>query len=393
MIFRRTIFSKLEAELEHKEVTVITGMRRVGKTTAMTHLYGLVRSDNKASFDFENPLHRRVFEEQDYDRVWNNLAQFGLTKKTKTYIFIDEVQNLPSISQVVKYLVDHNDVKFVLTGSSSYYLRNLFPESLAGRKMVFELFPLSFEEFLRFKGIERESVDLLADKSLPQNNIRHIKYTPYFDEYMNFGSFPSVVLEENQERKKMMLVEIFTSYFEKDAKQLADFKDMAKLRDLILLLIPRVGQRIEVIKLSQALSVSRETVYNYLAFLEQTYFISMLSKYSGSVDRQAAGSKKLFLCDSGMARALGNISEGQLFEQSVFQTIRTEHNIHYYHKDSQHEIDFIVDSSVALEAKVTASKRDISTLTRRVTALNLTQGYVVTSHYLDSPHIIMATDL
>ena len=191
----------------------------------------------------------------------------------------------------------------------------------------------------------------------------------------------------------MMLLDIFTSYFEKDAKQLADFKDMAKLRDLILLLIPRVGQRIEIIKLSQALSLSRETVYNYLAFLEQTYFISMLSKYSGSIDRQAAGSKKLFLCDSGMARALGNISEGQLFEQSVFQTIRTEHILQYYHKDILHEIDFIVDSSVALEAKMTASKRDISTLTRRASALNLHRGYVVTYHFLESPYILMATDL
>src|SRR3989344_2761027 len=151
MLYQRQLFLSLEAELETREVTVITGMRRVGKTTALTHLYDLISSSNKAIFDLENPLHRKVFEEENYDAVWNNLRQFGLTNDTKAYIFIDEVQNLPDISRVVKYLYDHWQVKFFLTGSSSYYLRNLFSESLSGRKVVYELFPLTFGEFLIFK--------------------------------------------------------------------------------------------------------------------------------------------------------------------------------------------------------------------------------------------------
>src|SRR5437879_2736423 len=109
-------------------------------------------------------------------------------------------------------------------------------------------------------------------------------------EYLEFGGFPAVVLEDKHNRKRDLLTEIFTSYFEKDAKNLADFKEMTKLRDLILLLLPRMGARIEILKLAQALSVSRDTVYNYLAFLEQTYFISLLPRYSTSIDRQAAGS-------------------------------------------------------------------------------------------------------
>ena len=155
MDHRRRIYTSLEAELETKEMVVITGMRRVGKTTALNHLYGLVKSSNKVMLDLENPLHRKIFEEENYDAVWNNLEVFGIVRTIKAYIFIDEVQNLPELSRVVKYLYDHADVKFVLTGSSSYYLRNLFPESLAGRKMVFELFPLSFGEFLEFKGVKR----------------------------------------------------------------------------------------------------------------------------------------------------------------------------------------------------------------------------------------------
>lgn len=393
MLYRRQLFVPLEAEVDRKEITVITGMRRVGKTTALSYLYTLVKSSNKTLLDLENPLHRKIFEEENYDAVWNNLKQFGVTSSVKAYIFIDEVQNLPSLSRVVKYLYDHWDVKFFLTGSSSYYLRNLFPESLAGRKMIFELFPLNFAEFLIFKQIRRTAGDSFRSKVIKKNRIAYEQLIPYYNEFMEFGGFPSVILEENQERKRALLSEIFTSYFEKDAKNLADFKDMSKLRDLILLLVPRVGSKIEVLKLANALSISRETVYNYLSFLEQTYFISLLPKFSGSADRQAAGSKKLFFCDAGIVNTLGKVSQGQLFEQSVYQSLRHEHLLTYYSKEGASEIDFITDAACAVEVKFTMSAHDISTLQRRSGALGIKEHYVITHQYNDHPDAVLATDI
>lgn len=393
MLYRRQLFPQLESELNTKEITVITGMRRVGKTTALYHLYDLVESTNKAMLDLENPLHRKIFEEENYDTVWNNLNQFGVTNAVKAYIFIDEVQNLPELSRVVKYLYDHWDVKFFLTGSSSYYLRNLFPESLAGRKMIFELFPLNFSEFLIFKKVKRLVDPFFQAKAINKNRVAYERLVPYYDEFLEFGGFPSVVLEENRERKLAMLSEIFTSYFEKDAKNLADFKDMSKLRDLILLLIPRVGSRIEILKLAVALSVSRETVYNYLSFLTQTYFITLLPKFSASVDRQAAGSKKLFLCDLGIVNVLGKVSQGQLFEQSVYQNLRSEHQLAYYSKDGSNEIDFIADASSALEVKYTMSQHDLATLKRRSERLHIKENFVIAHQYDDNPEAILATDL
>lgn len=393
MFISRDILPKLESELDKKEATVITGMRRVGKTTLLNHLFDQISSQNKAIFDLENPLHRRIFEEEDYDVIWNNLAQYGLSNKEKTYLLIDEIQNLPEISTAVKYLYDHFDVKFILTGSSSYYLKNLFPESLSGRKIVFEVYPLTFSEFLRFKTKEKPYLSEFKDKAQKKNRISYELYQIYYNEYIEFGGFPSVVLEENQERKRALLTEIFTSYFEKDAKNLADFKDMAKLRDLILLLIPRVGQRLEIAKLATSLSLSRETVYNYLYFLEQTYFIALLPKFSGSIDRQAAGGKKLFVCDSGIANVLGKISMGQLFEQSVFQNLRSDHKLHFYSKEGKSEIDFIVDEKEALEVKLTASLQDIEYLRRRVETLNLEGAYIVSLEFSNEPSVILATDL
>jgi len=393
MLYSREIFKQLELELDKKEVTIITGMRRVGKTTALTHLYDLIPSKNKALLDLENPLYRKVFEEENYDTIWNNLKQFKITNETKTYLFLDEVQNLPELSRAVKYLYDHWDVKFVLTGSSSYYLRNLFPESLAGRKIIFEIFPLNFSEFLIFKEVIRETKESFTQKASEKNKIAYERLIPYYNEFLEFGGFPSVVLEKNFERKRTMLSEIFTSYFEKDAKNLADFSDMSKLRDLILLLVPRVASRIEINKLANELAVSRQTVYNYLSFLEQTYFISLLPRHSASIDRQAAGSKKLFLCDSGIANVLGRISQGQLLEQSIFQTLRTRHKLSFYQKDRVSEIDFIIDGTTALEVKMSVSRQDISNLKKRAESNKLANYFVISHQFNKEKKVILTTDL
>lgn len=392
MFYTRAILNTLEKELVTKENLVITGMRQVGKTTILKHLFSLIKSSNKVFLDLENPLYRKIFEEEDYNAIWNNLQTFGITKDIKVFIFLDEVQNLPDISRVAKYLYDHWDVKFIMTGSSSFYLHNLFPESMAGRKLVFEIFPLTFSEFLLFKGVQRSEIEIFKDKAKRKNKISHERLLPYYREFVEFGGFPAVALEAHSERKKALLLEIFKSYFEQDAKKLADFADMSKLRDLILLLVSRIGSQLDVTKLANSLAVSRETIYSYLSFLEQTYFITLLPKFTKSVDRQSAGSQKLYFCDSGMANALGQVSYGQLFEQNIFQNLRGRYKINYFRKNGS-EIDLILDGKIALEVKMSASKQDISHLKARVEGLSISEFYVISQQYDEYKEVILATDL
>jgi predicted AAA+ superfamily ATPase len=255
------------------------------------------------------------------------------------------------------------------------------------------MFPLTFSEFLHFKQVDRVIIEGFASKEAAKNPLRYELMYPHFQEYLEFGGFPSVVLETNPERKRQLLAEIFTSYFEKDAKNLADFADMSKLRDLILLLIARIGSRIEINKLASDLSISRQTVYNYLAFLEQTYFISLLPRHSGSIDRQAAGSRKLFLCDAGMASYLGRVSQGQLLEQGVFQTLRVNHELSFHNVSGNDEIDFVVDKQVALEVKMSASRRDLAKLKTRANTIDLDNLYVITDSFINDAGMIPACDL
>lgn len=393
MFYPRRILPQLEKELQTRQIILLTGMRQVGKTTLLAHLFDQIGSENKAFFDLENPFHRKVFEEKNYDHIWNNLKEFGINNKEKAYIFLDEIQNLPEISRVVKYLYDHWPVKFFLTGSSSFYLKNLFPESLAGRKIVYELFPLTFQEFLIFKGIERTPPPTFGQKARQKNEVAHQKYSKLYQEFMEFGGFPAVVLEESPARKTQFLEEIFKSYFEQDVKSLADFKDLSKLRDLIVLLVPRLSSKLEISKLASELAVSRETLYNYLSFLEQTYFVSLLPRFTKSVDRQAAGRKKVFFCDTGLANRLGKASLGQLFENSVFQNLRPEFEVCYYSKNNRSEIDFVINKRIALEVKLTASRRDIANLEQAAEKLDLGESYLTTLNFSPEEEVILAIDL
>ena len=153
MLYQRKIYKKLKKYIREKQVIVITGMRRVGKTTILKQILSEIKSDNKAYFDLEKLSDRNVFDQNNYDNILLDIESKGIDIKNKIYLAIDEIQFLPNITSVIKYLYDHYDIKFFVTGSSSYYLKNLFTQSLAGRKIVFEIFPLDFGEFLTFKEI------------------------------------------------------------------------------------------------------------------------------------------------------------------------------------------------------------------------------------------------
>lgn len=392
MFYPRLILPRLEKELLTSEATVLTGMRRTGKTSILKYLFGLVESKNKAFFDFENPVHVNYFNLQDFDAVLPSLGKFGINSKEKAYIFIDEIQNLPIIARIIKYLHDHYETKFFVSGSSSYYLKNLFPESLAGRKLIFEIFPLTFSEFLIFKGLPTLTEESFLKKASNKFEANQIRMKEYFEEYVTYGGFPEVVLEPDFNRKKELLENTFKTYFENDVKTLLDLDDRGKLRDLIFLLAARVGSNVEINKLSSELAVSSEKIYSYLEFLEGTYFISLVPRFSRSVDRSRAGRRKLFFADCGLANYFGKLSSGHVLENAVFQTLRVNHKVAFFLKEGR-EIDFVVDDQIALEVKTAASKRDLYSLSVMSKNLGISEYYVVSKSWLDNPNVIMASEM
>lgn len=394
MIYQRTIQSKIEKQLLTSEIVVLTGMRRTGKTTLYRQIFEQIRSSNKAFIDVENPINQKIFEEVDYNNIWANLKPLGINSPQKAYLFLDEIQAKPEIVPAIKYLYDHYQTKFFVTGSSSFYLKNLFPESLAGRKITFELYPLTFQEFLIFKNQVKEFAGSFALKDKKKNEIVFEKTKKYYDEYLEYGGFPEVVLAKQIAQKKEKLNDIFKSYFEKDVRSLASFKDLSVFRDLLLLLLQRIGSKLDISKLAAEVKVSRDTVYSYLSFLQSTYFIFLISPFTKSIDRKVSGAKKVYLCDNGLVNQFAKVSEGNLLENAVFHNLLSSGPICYYQKRGGQEIDFILaEKKIGLEVKANGQPSDLKRLKKIAQVLGLEENYLVTKNYHQEKNIIPALEI
>jgi len=393
-LFIRPIQQEIENQLPYKEIVVLTGMRRVGKTTLLRMVYDTIQDENKIFLDMENILDQAVFEEKDFNNIWANLREFGISSETRAYIFLDEIQAKPDVTMAIKYLYDHSDVKFFLTVSSSFYLKNLFPESLAGRKVVFELFPLDFREFMIFKAEGKLFREDFEEKEKTRNKISYEKHYKHFEEYCRFGGFPQVVIESHEEQKKRYLSDIMSSYIEKDIRQMADFRNLHAIRELIFLLLPRVGSRLEITKLASELKINRETVYTYLSFLEGTYFLNRITPFSRNVDREVSGSKKIYFCDTGLLNLFGKVSEGALLENAVFLNLRKYGVLNYYQRRSGREIDFLLpEKQLSFEVKRKGTEHDIKGLENLSQSIGMKNSYVVSQVFNDIHGIILAQDL
>jgi hypothetical protein len=202
---------------------------------------------NKKYFDLERVEYRFLFSGDNYQDIVKALELEGIAVSKKAYIAIDEIQLLPGITSVIKYLYDTYDIKFFVTGSSSFYMKNQFSESLAGRKYLFELNTLSFDEFLVFK---ETGINLPAFNYQVANEYFIKKLGSYYNEYINYGGFPEIVLLENTEKKKKYLSDVLNSYLNLDIKYLADFTTTDEIYKLIRLLSARAGSKIDYTKLS-----------------------------------------------------------------------------------------------------------------------------------------------
>lgn len=381
---KRFLFTTLMGYIEHKNALVITGMRQVGKTTLMKQVYDEV-SFPKLWFDFDNPLDMLHFENIDYDAIYNNLLKESGAKSERLFVFIDEIQNLPEITKIIKYLIDKYKVKFIVTGSSNYYLKNLFPESLSGRKFLFVLPPLSFREYLFFNDTAEEAADL------PEGNIEKVlreysllefkKYEPGYAEYLEYGGFPEVVTTSDIKTKKDVLRNIFASFFEKDIRLLTDIKDIRELRDLILLLVPRTGNMLDITKLSSESGINRVKLYDYLEFLQGLFFIKLIPKFSGSIDRSVAGGKKIYFSDNGILNAIGRVNDGQLLENSAANQLSLYGALSFYNKRNTAEIDFILDKKIAFEVKTKAVEKDLTKLENICGRIGIEKSYLISLNY------------
>jgi uncharacterized protein len=374
-MYNRSIFQSLESHLTDKEVTVITGMRRTGKTTALRFLLDKVLHTNKIYLDLERLEYRRIFNQNNFSEMQADLQFLGIDFTKESVIALDEIQLVPPIVSFIKYYHDHFPVKFIVTGSSSYYLKNQFTESLAGRKKIFEMYPLDFIEFLRFKEIDEKP--LLTCRFQPFRAVVYAQYKAHYEEFIRFGGFPQVVLADSIEKKESMLNDILNAYLELDVKLLSDYSVIDDLYRLVTLLASRIGNKLDYQKIGVLLGLSRHKIKAYIQLFEATYFLHLISPFSNSSDRNIAVQPKVFLADTGLVNRFAQVSSGALFENTIALQLLRLGRINYFQKKTGQEIDFILNNNIAIEVKETPAPTDLKILTDRATDLNIRQTMLI----------------
>lgn len=360
MSIERNIFPEVLRHLDKRQATVITGIRRCGKTTLVKMLMDRVKHKNKLYLDLEVVSNRMFFEEENYENIALKLKSiYGIDLRKKAYLALDEIQFVKNIPSIVKYFYDHYDIKFILTGSSSYYLKNLFSESLAGRKKIFELYTLDFKEFLKFKTVHSDDENFFKRKFSDDVYV-HLK--EFYEEFIQYGGFPEVVLSDDKRDKSDILQDILDSYIRIDIKNLSDFESHASIFKIIKSLSSRVANKLDMTKIANIAGVSRTMVSNYIELFEGTYLLKRIPVISKNPDREIVKATKLYLHDNGLLNTLADVSSGVKFENSVFNQLKHYGELSYYSLKTGQEIDFILDGKKAFEVKEHGDDHEFSRL-------------------------------
>ena len=374
-MFTRKIYPALESHLSKKQVTVITGLRRVGKSTALKYLFDKAETSNKIYLDLERIENQNIFLQNSYKDIERSLELLGFDFSQPGIIGLDEIQMAKNSSSVIKALYDDYGVKFIVTGSSSFYLKNHFSESLAGRKRIFEMYPLDFEEFLHFKEVNTKSIQKEKFKTfLPTY---YDLYKPKYEEFIRFGGFPEVVLADNADDKTAYLKDILNSHIELDVKLLGDVSSSDVLYKLILLLANRVGSKMDYSKIANLLGINRLKVKEYILLLEYTYLIKTIKPFTKGIDKEITKQPKIFFADTGLLQICGQTSSGAIFENAIAHQLALIGEVNYYEKSSGAEIDFILDKKIAIEVKETLSGFDVKSLQKRSKPLEMEQNILI----------------
>jgi uncharacterized protein len=374
-MFNRKIYPILENHLNKKQVTVITGLRRVGKSTALRYLYDKSPLKNKIYLDLERIENQNIFLQNSYKDIERSIELLGFDFSQPGIIGLDEIQMVKNSSSVIKALYDQYGIKFIVTGSSSFYLKNHFSESLAGRKRIFEMNTLDFEEYLQFKNINTKSIHKEKLKSfLPTY---YDLYKNKYEDFIKFGGFPEVVLAENSDDKIAYLKDILNSHIELDVKLLGDVSSSDLLYKLILLLANRVSSKLDYSKIASLLGINRVKVKEYILLLEYTYLIRTIKPFTKGIDKEITKQPKIYFADTGLLQICGQTSSGVIFENAIANQLYGIGEVNFYEKSSGTEIDFVLDKKMAIEVKETPSIFDVKTLDKRAKPLMLEKNLLI----------------
>lgn len=363
MIIYRNLIENVRNWLGKGDIIAIYGARQVGKTFLMKYLMDKLsgKGEKVIFIDLEDFEMRELLKTpSDFLRF---LREKGMKEGEKAYVFLDEVHYLEEPSNLLKIIHDHHPyIQLIVSGSSSFEIRKKFKDILTGRKQVFQLHPLSFEEYLRFKGLKdlednKKSLTLYAilERNFePVSSVLHNKFLRAFEEFAVFGGYPRVALTESIDEKMLIIKEIYESYVQKDVKDFIRADNVSKFNALVKFLSVQTSGLLNLQEVSKELGIERKTVENYLFIMEQTFVVKRIQPYFTNRQKEIIKTPKLFFSDTGLRnysiKDMRKIDlrqdRGALIENTVYSEIEKRlhllDEIYFWRTQQKKEVDFVL---------------------------------------------------
>ena len=320
-------------------ITVL-GVKRAGKSTIINQVAKkmIERGENPFNIlivNFEDSRFSEIREGKDLFSLYDLYKEIRKSNG-KPLVILDEVQKVKGWEGFVRSLIDRKEARVIVSGSTSSVNNRNVRRVLAGRQLIFEVFPLSFKEFLDFKGVhvERE-IDVVA---------REGEIKKAFSEYLTYGGFPLVVLNQDKER---ILTQLYEDILFRDVISECNIKKEEEVKSLSLFYISNIGNRINFRRLTKSLNIPLRTLQRYTECLKNAYLIFFVRALSPKLVEMVKSERKVYSIDHGLSSVVGyrlNESHGALFENLIFlELLRRygENNIFYF-RGKRGEVDFII---------------------------------------------------
>lgn len=351
MYYAREISSIIDSAMKDMPVVIVTGMRQSGKSTLLTKDSVLGDRDY---FNLDNYTTLSAMERDPDSNV-------DIGRR----ITIDEAQRSPELFMAVKRAVDRarKPGMFVLSGSANPALLKGISESLAGRAIYFELFPMNRREIKKSTGTKPFLMQFLKQPGLPRERTAlQIK-----DREVLKGGLPPVALGEVK-TPAVWFTGYEQTYIERDIRDLSIIENVLGFRDLIKLAALRAGQILNIASIARDAKLEAKTAARYLGWMEATYIIRRLQPYLRNKASRIKKSPKIYFSDSGFACHLAGCSDladypsrGSLYENYIYQNIASilgntipNGRIFYWQTQAGKEVDFIIEQGqnlIAIEVK------------------------------------------
>lgn len=376
----------IDIPLNSSKIVSLVGVRRSGKS----YIFYQLINDLRESVDVKNIIYINFEDDRLYGLESKDLTtlidsyfeMFPQKREEKIYLFLDEIQEVQGWEKFVRRVYDTLNVQIFITGSSAKMLSKEIATSLRGRTITYEVFPLSFREYLMFKNID---INLYSSSSLS-----FIKNS--FSSYLKEGGFPEIALEENQNIKRRILRDYIDLIIYRDVIERYKIKNLSLLKYLIRYFFSNPATLVSFNKMYNELKslgykLTKDTLFEYFSYLNDAYVLFLTPIFRNSVKEEMRNPKKGFIVDNGFNYIFDtSISNdySKLYENLVFLYLRREFDEIYYLKEKQ-EVDFylpqketIINVSYDISSQATL-KREIDALKEFMQKKTVKNAFLVTN--------------